>query len=339
MKRGVKLEQFIVQNDLHVLNDPCQPLTFQSVNGQSWIDVTLATSNILPLVESWNVRVDWTSSDHRVIDFGIRFRKAPSTSVSSSGRFPVKKMDVNAYEVSFKELAEEKLAGLPVERKEDVEAMADTITECIVKACETSTPVHKLFKRSHPWWNRKLTFLKRQLHMLRRRRQKKQAKTGKSYPELVAFRGVLRLYRKSIRDAKRGSIRKFITKIGNEEPWGYVYQLQTERLRTETVLSTIRTASGHTCTLEETASEYFRTLVPDDDPSTETQEQVSVREFAATAPDTEEVYKILKTLKNNKAPGPDRIEVMALKKAWPIIGPHLVRHFNDCRKFSVFPKT
>ena len=42
-------------------------------------------------------------------------------------------------------------------------------------------------------------------------------------------------YRSEIMKAKTKSWAKFVTEVGNTEPWGFVYKHQTKRLRTEKV--------------------------------------------------------------------------------------------------------
>ena len=72
-RRGEAVDQFIPQHNLHVLNDPNQPSTFCGPRPNSWIDVTLCTSNMLTHVRSWVVREGWTSNDHNVIDLFVEF--------------------------------------------------------------------------------------------------------------------------------------------------------------------------------------------------------------------------------------------------------------------------
>ena len=61
-ERGV--QKLIRAFGLHVVNDAAQPLTYWTTRGSSFIDATLASTEMLRFIGSWRVRPDWTSSDH-----------------------------------------------------------------------------------------------------------------------------------------------------------------------------------------------------------------------------------------------------------------------------------
>ncbi|KAH7937637.1 hypothetical protein HPB49_013936 [Dermacentor silvarum] len=69
--RGVQLVQFACANELHVLNSPDSPPTFDTRYASSWIDVSLAS---IPLTRAgfvWSVSDSDTLSDHRYIEFSF----------------------------------------------------------------------------------------------------------------------------------------------------------------------------------------------------------------------------------------------------------------------------
>ena len=96
----------------------------------------------------------------------------------------------------------------------------------------------------------------------------------------------------------------------------------------------------------ETASLLMEVHVPDDLEDLDTPEQRAVREGARLAPTTEdsqlfmeqEVVTVVKNLKSDKAPGPDLVEVRVIKAATKVIPGQLVRHFNGCLHWDVFPR-
>ena len=62
---GQLVEDFILSQALEVVNRWPSPATFISEQGQeSWIDVTLSSSQLLPLLTSWRVLTDFLGSDH-----------------------------------------------------------------------------------------------------------------------------------------------------------------------------------------------------------------------------------------------------------------------------------
>ena len=57
---------------MEVLNRWPSPATFISEQGQeSWIDLTLSSSQLLPLLTSWRVLPDFLGSDHHQISFSL----------------------------------------------------------------------------------------------------------------------------------------------------------------------------------------------------------------------------------------------------------------------------
>jgi len=90
--------------------------------------------------------------------------------------------------------------------------------------------------------------------------------------------------------------------------------------------------------VEETAKFLLDVHVPEDRECEDSVEQRVIRENSRTAPVTidaplfteEEIIRTVRTFKNNKAPGPDLIEVSVLKMSCRVIPDQLVRLFNGC---------
>lgn len=71
--RGITMTDFIASHGLFVLNDPHAGdlPTYSSSLGESFIDVTLASSSAARLVESWSIMSDSFTSDHHALDIRI----------------------------------------------------------------------------------------------------------------------------------------------------------------------------------------------------------------------------------------------------------------------------
>jgi hypothetical protein len=74
--RGRLLEDFIISNRLHIINEDSNLTTFESNRGTSNIDLTIADNTIVTLINTWYCNKQETFSDHRYITFRIEKHKA-----------------------------------------------------------------------------------------------------------------------------------------------------------------------------------------------------------------------------------------------------------------------
>lgn len=61
-----------------------------------------------------------------------------------------------------------------------------------------------------------------------------------------SYQASLKKYARKIQKTKIVSWRNFVTTAGNENPWGYVYRQQAEKIRVAQVLSTLRVGTSKT---------------------------------------------------------------------------------------------
>ncbi|KMQ90177.1 reverse transcriptase [Lasius niger] len=344
--RGAKLEDLVRAYGIEVVNDVGQAPTFWTARGSSFIDVTLASPSISQFIGDWKVRCDWTTSDHNSVDIRLRVPRGRGGGGTANTRFDIRRADWERFSESLADLSRSRLEVLGLQSAEDVEEMANTLTIILNEACTASMPKKRHFRKSNPWWTRELTIIKKKVYRLKRALQK--GRDEPSYQEkLLEYRSSLRKYNREVRKAKLVSWRNYVTSYGNSEPWGFVYKQQAEKLRVERVLSTLRRGKISTMSLEETASYLLEVHVPNDQISEDTPQQSALRENALTAPDTAdaplfleaEVARVVKSFKNNnKAPGPDLVEVKVLKTAVKVIPGQITRLFNGCLQWGVFPK-
>ena len=74
-QRGKILEEFIICNDLYVLNEATETPTFQSNRGSSRIDLTITNSRLVRSVSDWICGEEESCSDHNIVNFKICKRK------------------------------------------------------------------------------------------------------------------------------------------------------------------------------------------------------------------------------------------------------------------------
>ena len=344
-ERGAKFEDLIRAFGLQVLNDAAQPPTYWTARGSSYIDVTLATPTMSQFIGEWKVRQDWTSSDHNSVDIMVRVPRGSSNDQGAkSNRFDTRRADWDRFSESLSDLSKSHLEVLALQSAEDVELMAQELTVVLQEACKSSMPTKRKYRKSNPWWTKELTIFKKSVYRLRRAVTK-----GRAEPNYLTirqeYRFSLRKYSREVRRVKLASWQKFVSSHGNSEAWGYVYKQQANKLRVERVLNTLRRGEYSTNTVEETASYLMDVHIPDDRESEDTTQQRIVRENAHVAPNTaeapffteHEMVREVRTFKNNKAPGPDLIEVKVLKVACSVIPGQIARLFNGCLQWGVFP--
>lgn len=343
--RGAQLEDLIRSYGIEVANNVAQPPTYWTPEGASYIDVTLASASMLGFVKGWKVRCDWVTSDHRAVDISLGVQRAKAVEQGSAGtRFDIRRADWERYAESLADLSKSRLEGLRLESAEDVQGMACTLTGVITDACTAAMPRKRIFRKSNPWWTQELTNLKKTVHRQRRELQKEQDVPARHQLKL-RYRYSLRKYNRVVKRTKLESWRRYVTSNGNSEPWGFVYKLQANKLQVTKVISTLRRGNDYTMSAEETASSLLEVHVPEDREADDTPAQRVIREGARFAPGTTDaepfteadVEYAVRSFKNNKAPGPDLIEVCAIKATCKVIPGQLVRLFNGCLQWGVFP--
>lgn len=359
--RGGQLEEIIAQFDLVVLNESGNPCTYSSPTGNSNIDVTLVTPEAQCLIRKWKVQVNWTSSDHRaiVIEMG---RSAGGDHLNqpppNRARFDIRRADWQRFqEVLQSERDEIAKTPILIENREDVERMALLVEETIVSACQAAIPPKGWRRKAVPWWSNDLTKAKKGVYDMRRIFQAEKDETLR-IEKRQRYHECRKAYVRKIRSAKAKSWREFVTKYGNEEPWGTVYKINTEKLSVARVVCSVKNQDNtHALDWKENAKRLLDALIPDDDAANETTEQREIRNEikdqiedsrkemtvdSSGVPDASpftmfELEEAVKTLRKKKCPGPDRIEVEVLQMAWPQMRVVLLELYNACLEFGVFP--
>ena len=69
--RGEQLSEFFLVNNLFIINEKDSEPTFETVNGKSWIDLSVTSGEMLPKVTHWEIKDEVTMSDHKYISFGF----------------------------------------------------------------------------------------------------------------------------------------------------------------------------------------------------------------------------------------------------------------------------
>ena len=70
-QRGKTLEEFLICNDLYVLNEATETPKLQSNRESSHIDLTIANSRLVRFVSDWICGEEKSGSDHNIVNFKI----------------------------------------------------------------------------------------------------------------------------------------------------------------------------------------------------------------------------------------------------------------------------
>ena len=342
--RGEELEQLIARHDLLVLNEPGQPTTFQSTRGSSNIDVTLASWEAIPLMSTWKVHESGSSSDHRIIETRLDLNNGGTRRPFQKPRYNTRNAKWDKFQ---RVLMQEKhsLSEAQILCAEDVESVAEHFERVLTSACDAAIPLRKWHNRSKPWWTGELTELKRASHRARRKFQMTRDPTTRGIYE-EEWKTLRRVYKKKVANVKNSTWRQFVTKKGNDEPWGVATKAALGKLRSEEAVSSLVLADGEqTESWRSTAEALLRALVPDDEVREETPEQMWIRNETAVQPDTEaappfleeELCAAVTRLRRGKCPGPDRVEVEVIQRSWGCLREELLKLCNGCLDLGVFP--
>ena len=159
-QRGEALLEYILENDLHVLNEGCKP-TFENAVRKEVLDISMSNSNALNLINDWKVEDRHTQSDHKMITFTIDTNKKLDLGL----RRNIKKTDWNGY---VEEL-QGKIQVIDV-NEVDLDTAATFINEAIISSFENNCKLKPIvLRRDPPWWNKDLQSMKLNVRRLRKK--------------------------------------------------------------------------------------------------------------------------------------------------------------------------
>lgn len=341
---GEELETLIAQYNLFVLNEPGTLPTFESPNGTSFIDITLATEQMLPWVKSWTVKKDWTTSDHRVIVTTLKTDNSQEQPIIASfERYNLRKGDWGKFA--------DELSNAPPAFNGDL-TVSENIASIIGKlrsAADTAIPLRKPRAKTVPWWTPELTQLKRLAH--RRRRQYQWARSRSSDDDIErkkrAYKDADRKYKSVIYATRRDSYRSLLNEAkDSNNPWELPYRLAVGKILQRRILSNIKRPDG---TMTLSRQETFETLLdvhfPRDPQENDTEQQRESRRTCREASEgenapaftLEDLQSAVKRQKNRKCPGYDLIESEIFKQAMPYMHEDLLGLYNQCLESGRFP--
>lgn len=310
--KGELVKIFLIYRDLHCLNLPDNPYTFEGPRGHSNIDVTVASADISDHIQSWKVLRGITNSDHNAIAFKL--------GLSSHLIYTQRPKRFNLMKAEWAKLSS--LLQVPLDIDNNHENAAVSLMDRLQLACSTAIPLGQpKIKPKPPWWTKNVIHARRAQRRASRNRYKSDGSLTEEYKELRNN------YTKILRASKIVSWRKFCT-LDNKNPWGKVYKWLKKGSKSFSVISALQKEDGtFTETVEETVSYLLNALIPN---------EKIIRSDAPTlgnfpyAPATDkEIEQAIWKSSPKKAPGEDGIFAIIIRKTWPVIKSTLVHIIND----------
>ena len=154
-KRGRILEEFVISNRIHIVNEDSNLTTFESNRGTSNIDLTIADNKMATLIKKWQCNDQESFSDHRIITFQLEKSKDITNEYNYHGTKYItseegfKKFDnfikeiKNNFKISEKENLDNTLYVI-VTSETDIENAIEKHQNSVTAACKKSFKVRKL---------------------------------------------------------------------------------------------------------------------------------------------------------------------------------------------------
>lgn len=345
--RSNLLEEFILQNNLDIANQPGNPPTFNSTNGQSFIDLTLS-SNMDPFcLTNWETKENITSSDHNLIQMRIGIPKSISSSMDRNYKLDLSSIKIEELEPKMAQLVQEMEEVLSnLKTPEDIEQATYQLHGKLDIILTKLGKKRKIYQNRPEWWTdeverfRKIYLSKKSLFY----KNKFQEYTQHLHSEMTNAKTK---FKEKLDKARKKSWNKFAEEDLKKNPWGVIYKIAAEKFHKTGVLNAFTNNNAITSNATESLNFLMHSLLPDDNSTLNDVHQNALQlDYDAITPDVndweeipeEMVETFISNLNNNKAPGFDKIKGKIAKQVHPWVGPILAKIYSACWNLAYFPK-
>lgn len=343
---GSLIEELTAEQDWYVLNGNNQVPTFQSCHGTSLIDISIISNDMIGHDIDWRVKPDIGTSSHNVLETIIS--AAANNPIRTTRKYNFKHADWPKFQTKLAERLEP--LQTPLTTTPQLISRVEQVTSALAYAARKSIPATLPRTKPVAWWNDELDNLRRATNAKRRKFQKSTTRNpqnrGRLYAEYSQSR---REYKQAIYLAKVESWQNFVSEQSALNSWGLAYKLQTNKLHSRPVISSLRAPDGTIAdTWNAVATTMTETLIPDDSIDDDTLHHEILRRAARrpfenghlTDPfDIVDLHIALDRCKNRKAPGIDEIHPEFVKKGGPVLHEHLLLIYNACLSLGKFPNS
>lgn len=318
-KRGQSTLEALAKLNVLTANEGCVS-TFSKNGHESIVDVTFCSPSLKDDL-NWRVCDSFTASDHQAIRFTVGRKQAPiCMRVSKSNQWKQKLLD--------KEILRETFGWITGEERT---LSASELTKAMTNACNASMP--RKFppskgKRPAYWWNDELALLRAKCLKTRRLAQRAGSESER-VSRRVKHKEAKAELRHAIAASKKHCFLKLCEEV-NEDPWGDAYRMVMVKLKgpkTPREMCPVK--------LKAIVDGLFPTRDPITWPAFSQNggnQSVDDNELSM-----EELLEAARSLKPNKAPGPDGIPNAAVTVAVEANPKVFLDTMQDCLDKGQFP--
>ncbi len=304
--RGAVLEEFLLQNDLFICNVGSVPTFVASRTSGTIPDVTVCSIECENLISDWLVNEEDSHSDHRRIEFNLKFQYTFSTRVQN--------LEKTNWTLFNKIIDRVKFPEHPNWTSEQLDKEVDYWNGKIKYALDKACPprVVKPYKKRQPkWWNSDIAELRHKV-----RSKFRVARDRGLESDWETYRNLRTDLKKLIKHSKKQSWMDFASQNSSTKDIArLIKNLGKSRLPPAGLF---RDQNGVVCTnVDESVQAVFDALFPGNTPNPNEQRTryctlTQIHKWANFVTE-EKVAKAINTFRANKSPGPDGIKPIVLQ--------------------------
>jgi hypothetical protein len=103
-QRGKILKEYLLFNDLYVMNEATDTPTFQSIRERSYIDLTITNNRLIRNLTEWKCVEEESCSDHNIVNFKIASVSNVQDTMTFTGvRYVTKQEDYKKFDTNLAE--------------------------------------------------------------------------------------------------------------------------------------------------------------------------------------------------------------------------------------------
>ncbi|GBM53317.1 Putative protein in type-1 retrotransposable element R1DM [Araneus ventricosus] len=329
--RGNNILDFILANELFLLNNPYGPPTYTRNQNQWWPDLTLLSSRIATLNPYREVLETPSLSDHKYI-----LTTLTATSTNSMYR---RYKTLHGNHKKFLNFLSPQIEQISnqisnISSQQHLNDTTKDLQQLIINACNHAYKKKQVnFIPTPNWWNQALEVEKKRLRALRRRAQR--ATSNERQARFIQESKEKAIYKKKVKHARTSGWHQFCTAATN--PYGKHYKAAFRKGVFPSQLAVLAN-SQPTDSLTTIANNFMDDMFPQPDYTVDYSLQQTLTQDDPLFTKQEVTYAV-KHLPAGKATGVDGIDNLVIKIIHNKF-PHLLTSlYNKCLTLGSFPDT